>query len=449
MSRNVVTFVIAGSALGLGGVASAETAPALDLNRSYAAQLAADAQARTSAQASDDAGFTLTNGQSSLNIGGLFEFRYLANFSDEDAMLVGADNEFGHGFEITRARLDFQGTAYNERVKFRVSGDFGEINTGGGNAFTVTFAYGEYAFTGALEGVSVRFGQFKLPLLYEELVAPEYQLAADRSVTNEFFSQQYSQGLQFTYETDTFRGAVAVSDGLSSQNTSFAAPGEADAAFTGRLDYKVAGQWEQFDDFSSFRGSDQAIRVGGAVHYELFGYTNPSNTGAGASGLTTGGGAGEGNFLVFTLDGQYEANGLGLYAAFIGSYVDAETNLTGTSQEYGDYGVVLQGSYFVTDEVELFARYDVLLLDDARPGISEDAFNFITFGGTYYVVPNSHAAKLTTDVVVAINDTNELAGVSPAGAGTGPNLLASPVTGLFAQDSEGQFVVRAQLSLVF
>lgn len=452
MSRNVVTFVAAGTALGLGGIASAQTElSSLDLNRAYASELSADSLARMSAQADrpESAGFTIASGGNSLNIGALFQFGYVANFRDDDATDIGGqDNEFTHGFDIRRARLDFSGTAVNSAISYRISGDFGEINSGGENDLQVTWAYGEYAFSGGLDGVKVRFGQFKLPLYFEELVEPEYLLAVDRSLTNEAFSQQYSQGLQFSYEADSWRGTVAVSDGLGTAGTRFNSGGESDVALTGRFDYKFSGDWSAFDDFSSFRNSENAFRVGAGIHWQTFGDTNPADSGVGGVPLNTG--VVSGNLIAYTADLSWEGNGWSLFAAFFGqSIVDGEL-AGGADSEPNDFGVVVQGAYFVTDQWELFARYDGLYLDDdERTGFTEDNFNFLTVGGTYYFVPESHALKFTTDIVFAFDGSSDLVTLGLLDGTASGSSSGTAVTGLIGQEEDPEIAVRAQFSLTF
>lgn len=447
MSRTVVTMVAAGTALGLGGIASAQDSTrngttelsSLDLNRAYASELSADSLARRSAQAGrpESAGFTLTSGPNTLNIGGLFQFGYTANFRDDNAGNVNADADFSQGFSIRRARLDFSGNLINDRISYRISGDFGEINSAE-NDFQVTWAYGEYEFSESLEGLSVRFGQFKLPLFYEELVEPEYQLAVDRSLTNELFSQQYSQGLMFTYETESWRAHAAVSDGLNSAGTTFNST-DADIALTGRFDVKLMGDWSAFNDFTSFRNSDDAFRVGGAIHWEHFGDTNPPTTGSNASILPVG--ANEGDLIAYTADAQYESNGWNAFAAFYGSSVT--NNRTGNA-EPNDFGAAVQGGLFLTDQIEAFARYDTLFLDDDERTLDEDHLNFVTVGATYYFVPESHALKFTTDVTVAFNSGTDLV------TGGVLNQQRSDVTGLLGQTNERpEIALRAILSLTF
>lgn len=486
MNRTIRTALIAGTALGFGGVAAGQGSSTISLSEAYRAEIAADAAARVSNLDNGRSGFRIAaaDGVGTLNVGGLFQFRYTASFRDEDAADVdtaGAtidNNDFAHGFSIPRARLDFFGTALIPNFTYRFSADFnsgvrtpnGVGSTSGLDDFSVTYAYGEYAFEGALEGLSVRFGSFKLPLFYEELVAPEYQLAAERSITNEFFSQQYSEGVQFTYALPSWKFTAAVSDGLGTAGTSaFTSAFESDIALTGRVDWKIAGDWAQFDDFTSFRGSEYAARLGSAIHWEFFGDTAP----AGAARTTetfasTIPGNADGTIIRYTFDGQFEGNGWNLYGAFYGSYEESTSPAVSgfTNGDANDFGVVAQAGYFVTDQVEVFARYEGLFIDDERfdtgaGGFTgEENLHFGTFGFNYYFVPESHALKFTADVIIAFEETSLLlggfpgvggssagtsfSGFLPGSTGSGANQI-----GLLGQDEDTEVAVRAQLQFLF
>ena len=423
MSRMLTTITIAGTALGLGGVAMGQSS--LDLERAYAAELSADAESRTSLLAgpSQLGTFSLTSadGASSLNVGGLLQMRYVANFRDEDAAGVGDNQDFTHGYELTRTRLDLYGNLYSPQITFRFSFEAGDFADGGGNAgdMNATWVYGQYDFGGSWDGTFVRFGTFKLPLYGEELVEPEFGLAIERSVTNEFFNQDYSTGFMFGYEQDAFAVYAAVSDGIGTRGTSFNG-NEADVAITARGEYKVMGDWDQFDDLSSWQGSEQALRLGAAIHYELLGETGGPVAAAG-----------DGYRLDYTFDAQWEGNGFSLFGAFYGSTREFNDN------DRTDVGFLVQGGYFITEQWELFGRYDVVVADDELGASGDDNYNFLTFGANYYFVPESHAAKASVDVVFSLNDTN---GAFPG--------AAAPV-GLLGQDDDFEAVLRGQLQVLF
>src|SRR5262249_51816541 len=139
-----------------------------------------------------------------------------------------------------------------------------------GGTFGLEEAWVGYNFG---NGVKLKMGQFKLPFLREELVSSKYQLAVDRSGTNEIFNQHYSQDIQLSYKAKNWRIMGAFSDGLASRNTDFnqgggGLPTEADFAFTARAEFMFAGQWEDFEDFTSQPGQKFGALLGLAAHYE-------------------------------------------------------------------------------------------------------------------------------------------------------------------------------------
>lgn len=436
--RKIVTFVIAGTACSIAG---AQTS--LDVERAYAAELAADASNRSSLLqgANAGSGFTLTSGDgsSTLNINGFFQFRYVANWRDDSAADVSSQDDFTHGFEIPRARIDWSGNLINDNMTYRISGDFGEKRSPD-NSFGVTWAYGQYAFEG-MDGAFFRFGQFKAPFLWEELVDPEFQLAGDRSVVNETFSQGYSQGLMFGYEADAWRGYFAVTDGFRSAGTNYNGPGESDIALTLRGEFKFAGDWARFTDFTSWRNSDYAGKIGAAFHWETYGDTAPSDVGNSASPGIYGANT-SGDFFGYTVDVAVEGNGWNAFAAFIGAHNNDDAP---GSTDFDDFGVVLQAGIFVTEQIELFGRGDALFLDGDR-NAADDELYFLTFGVNYYAFPESHAVKASLELLWALNET------TPALLGPGGfpgNSGSFSTTSFLGQAEDTEIAVRAQISVLF
>lgn len=427
--KNFVTA--AGAVLGLTAGAMAQNS-SLDLDRAYSAELNADAAARTSQLQGGNAGhdgfFYIGDGTGNyrLNMSGIIQFRYSVNIRDTQPTNAngGTDDDSTIGFSMPRAQLRWHGNIINPNWKFYIEGEF--ANSGN---LEVNYAYGQYDFEN-MEGGFIRWGQFKLPILSEELIAPEFQLAAERSTTNEFFSQQYSQGLMFGYQDDSFAVHIALSDGVGSANTPFNSAVEADFAITGRVDVKLEGDWDRFDDFTSWRGDDLAARVGGAFHWQSTGDTNPSL-------------ANNTDFYLYTVDAQVEGNGWNLYAAFIGSTLDRG----GSTSDLDHYGAIVQGGVFLADQWELFGRWDALFLDDGPLAASADSdLNFLTFGVNYYFVPMSHAAKLTIDTVWSLNTTNPAFGSTGTTGALGGDARLTQILG---DGDDGEFVLRGQVGIAF
>ncbi len=145
---------------------------------------------------------------------------------------------------------------------------------------------------------------------------------------------------------------------------------------------------------------------------------------------------------------RFGGNGWNVFLAGIGA--SAESNAAGAS-DVTHFGVVLQGGIFVSDAVELFARYDGLFLDDevTAPALDPADFHFITVGGNYFVSPESHAFKFTGALVWAVTETAALGGVNlfpgtPNSGGFGSDTLV-PVLG-DPDDGEFSIVLGGQVA---
>lgn len=433
MSHTKSLVMLAGAALTMGGAAIAEQAAwsaNVDEVRALVAEMMSDAQTRSSllqsgATAGHDGKFFLASpdGNFRLNVSGQMQFRYYASFLDDDTPGV---DDFEPGFEMRRTKLTFAGNIFDPNMFYEVTGAFSRNN----GDFGLENAFFGYDWD---SGFSARAGQFKLPFLREELVSSKYQLAIDRSVVNEEFNQDFSQGIELSYKKDWFGGYFSFSDGFGSRNTNFQAD-PADIALTARAEILMAGDWNQFKDFTSQRGSEFAAMLGAAVHYEM------------APDV-------DGNprpwFLPYTLDISVEGDGWNVFGAFVGQHSD--NDLPGAAGvDADDFGFVVQGGFYFTDDMELFARYDLIIPDDDR--VADDNFNTITAGVNYYI--HGHAAKLTVDVAYYIDattnsDLGNIGAVSSNNAVNGPATGGNTGIGMLASGEEGQFTIRGQFQLLF
>jgi len=471
MSKTSRLSLLAGAAIAFGSAGSAlaesEAVKNEDQVRSIVAEMLADAETRSSLlQAGGSAGhdgsdFFLSSGDGAfrLNVGGTIQFRYIIDFRDEenntdfngDGVVDAADepfntvNDLETGFQTRRTRLAFDGNVFEESLFYYVQGDF---DFDGGGDFELLDAYVGYEFD---NGMSLRWGQFKLPFLREELVAASRQLAVDRSLVNEVFNQGRSQGFELAYESEDaqWRAAVAFSDGFRSANTDITtqkmlggaqapqgtnwrfAGGESQYALTGRFEWLGSGNWSQFSDFTSQPGSDFGLLVGAAAHIE--GGDDDHNA------FATGGG--DYFDISDTVDGSVEGDGWNAFAAFVGSTtsIDDVPDPTGgggpnVDVENSDFGIVVQGGWHLPNtDWEIFGRYDLLFPDDDQR-VNDDEFNTFTFGTNYYI--HGHAAKFTADIQWFVNDFNAVSG---------------PNTGIayLQDDDDGEFAFRLQFQLLF
>lgn len=401
MSQTRVLVLLAGAAMSIGaGTALAGTQdPTNDTDRAYAAELKADAALRSSLLGTAD-------GDSSVKLGGFGQFRYNMNFR-KDPGDGGAfhDSGFTNGFEATRTRLQATGNIGSKDVTFKIEGEWDASGS-----FSLLDGYGVYNFG---NGSSILAGQFQLGLWKDWSLSPKGQLAADFSVVTAVMNPGYTQGIAYQYRADAFGIMISGNDGVRSGNTPYAAaggggaPAEADFAVSVRAEFKGGGAWDQFDEFTSWRGNPTMWLVGVSGHYE-----NVGNTAADAQ-------VDQGRFYEAALDGMFKGNGWNAYGAVIMNDTDPAVG-----NALVNFGVIAQAGVFVSENVEIFGRWDYMKPD--KDLVNHTAFNTLCAGANYYVFPKSNAVKLTGDLswfntapvdnspVDAVANSNNTVGLRPS-----------------------------------
>jgi len=393
--RKISSLGFFGISVFLGSVAIGQTS---DVARLQNAALVADAQSRSNLNSSghDANGFFITNGNGArLNIGGDVQFRYTWNTNREG----NSDNNVG--FSDPLARIRFSGNI-NEQIDFMLEGGF---NRQGGN-FTL---FDAYAGIRAFDGGRFQVGQFKLPFMKEVNVSDRYQLAIDRSIVSYVFGQGRSQGVQLSYNTDSFRLVGAVSDGFNTVNTEYTDPSESNTALTVRGEYSILGNNGDFSQFTSETNDENALLAGAAFHYQE--------------------GSTQSTSYSYTGDLTWKNHGWNAFVSGVGRSVEDP------AATYEDFGLAAQGGYRVTERIEPFVRYDEVFADSAR-GFSNNNFAFATVGLNYYLY--GQAAKITTDMVYSFDDTSNLA-----------NMTNFSNTGLLGSTGDGEMSFRMQFQLLF
>ncbi|MEM1330567.1 MAG: hypothetical protein AAGG07_08405 [Planctomycetota bacterium] len=431
MSRKMGLVLFSGAAIGL--TAMTATAQNLDTERAYGSELVADAEGRTSLlQAGGTAGFGdggffigSGDGNNTLNIGVLQQFRYTYNGnSGVDAVAEttppsgigraeGDDSSVGFTNNITQ--FDFTGNIINPDLNYHIQF---ELQSG---SATLTDAYATYTLD---NGVTIGWGQVRVPLMHEFYrVQDGGQLGASRGPSTSYLDVDRTQGVWAHYRQDQWEGFAVISDGANGDNTGVGMS-PADFSITVRGNYLFSGDWDRFNDATSFRGSEDAFYVGGVFHYQTGGETE---------------GTADTDVLVYGADAAYESDGWNASAAFYGFNVDPDE---GDEQDL--FAVYAQGGYFITDQWEGFGRWDYLGLDS--DGLEEDSINFLTFGANYYFIPESHAAKFTADIVIALN---EIAGVDGSTSFESGAAEQWSHVGLSESSDSGSFALRGQMQIEF
>ncbi len=413
-----------GAVLGLTTVLSvmspcAAADPTSDEIRTVVAEMLVDAEARSSllqdeATAGYDGKFFLASpdGDFRLNIGGLLQFRYTFNHRE-----VEGETE---GFELSRSRIWFTGEVYDS-ISFYLRGQFsgtykieGFEEASDSGALVLDRAWIKFKFDDVW---SLAIGQQVSQMTRENEHAPQDQLGVASSPTDSVFGLGGFMGAELHARGENTRAWFTVSNGGRVVRSDFDNPRNADYALSVKVDHKFAGEWGQFSNFTSARGSEFAVMIGAGVHYE-------QGAVVGAPAMST-------DLLLAVAELSFEGNGWNAYAQFQYAYDNVESPNFGS-----DIGFVVQGGYYIADPIEIYGRFDMVIPDNDR-AVENDVFQTLTAGFNYYVFPGSNALKFSTDLTYFFN-AESTSIVSP---NTNTSVLAS------AEDN--QFAVRVQLSLLF
>jgi phosphate-selective porin OprO/OprP len=454
----------------------------------------ADADTRSSLQAAQatagwNKGFFLASpdGNFKLNVGGQLQTRWAYNWLSTRDMNNSSTNgvntfntagvsKAAYGFEVRRAKLEFSGHVVDPSWQYAVTlayqQFFGQNNSapaanglagGGGVSQGDNFAGGiglenAYIKKDLGNGFSVQVGQFKSPFLREWLVSSKYQLAVERSLVETLFSTGWTQGLQLNWNNDNLRAMVSYNDGANNANLGSASGtnvsgggvtnngvGFTQWAFTGRVEFMAFGNWAQFDDLTSMRGEGSGLLVGGGINWQRGGEQEANVVGGPGSGNA------DGEFFSWTVDATWDLGGANLYGAWV---MNTSYSLPASQGDINSYGIVLQGGYFITDAIELFARWEWYCISNKN---TNEAGNDINAAGTFG--PNAAAVnnigtvganwylsgknvKWTTDFGVSWNPVtfqNGLFGQNIAGADYRTE----------GANGGGQITIRSQIQLLF
>jgi hypothetical protein len=283
-----------------------------------------------------DGGFMIgsTDGAFLLKMNGQIQVRHNSSFRDQGNTDI---DESRRGFEIRRAKLKFKGHVVDKTWKYVING--AHDRNGGRLKLEDAIIIKDFE-----NGWKVWAGQFKGPLLREELVSSSRQLTVDRSLLNEYFNADRSQGVQVEWApNDRIKLWAMYGDGINSDNTPWQIE-DTEYAFTTRAEYLAMGEWKQFKDFTSKQGSETAVLIGAAIHYEVaeYGTTN---------------GPEEKDFRV-TIDASVEGDGWNAFGYFV--YQDLD------EADQNPLGFLVQGGVYVTQQGQDHVRPGLLLRDGRR-----------------------------------------------------------------------------------
>ena len=193
-------------------------------------------------------------------------------------------------------------------------------------------------------------------------------------------------------------------------------------AFTGRAEWLAVGSdWKNVDDYNAFRGGETAVLLGAAITYQNAEY------GTGANLPPPDFNNAEVENLGLSADAAAKFDGFSAAISLI--YRNLQADETGAELE--QLALVIQGGVFLTEDLELAARYEWGDLDLA--GVED--LSVVTIGINKYWA--GHNLKWQNDIGYAFNAVASNWATDTAGwRGDAP-------------DESGQIVVRSQIQLLF
>jgi hypothetical protein len=430
-----------------------------------------------------------------LNLGAQIQVRYSAGFySDRDNNILNADPGAGAnrgtaapsqgsykktaaGFEVRRMKLDFFGHVVDPSWQYRIVLLYNQNNnafsTPGGNnngrAGFSTLGMEEAMIIKDLgEGWRLSIGQFKSPFLREEITSSRRQLAVERSLVDQMFSTKFTQGAMATWQDSHLVAEVMVNDGGSNGNTGSIAgfnngistgpnpanqgAGFAEWAVTGHLGWLVDGDWGIFRDMTSYVGDGQGVLLNAWFNWQRGGQQSNGNF-AGSNNVPLNGNA-DGTFFTWSVDASWNLGGANLFGYFVmNTAYSIPASTTNPGGTINSYGAVVQGGYFILNDIELFGRWEWM-------GTQNRGFNDIP-NGTTTGSANVFNAGRTNVFTVGFNwflAGPEVKWTTDLGWSTDPVWFNNGIYGAniagtaFRVEPKGggdQVVLRSQLQLVF
>ncbi len=394
------------------------------------------------------------DGNFRLNFEGQLQTRFAFSFLPREAVsgnppnLGQVQNEYG--FELRRVKLNFFGHMFDPSWQYRIQFAYERDGQNVNRPLNFEDVFVQKSLG---DGLWFRMGQWKTFFNTENITSSRTLQFAERSLVNQYFMQNFIQGVLLGWEGPALRAYGSYNDGGGNANLAeVQLDGNPTAwATTWRADWKLAGEWGQFKDQQGWRGSPFAAAIGVGVNWQRASGNPPSGRLTVGNGSIAPGVNAPIALLASTVDANLRGDGWSATAAFLGNWAyGGGTNAVAQGVEGArSFGVVVQGGVFVTDALELMARYEGLWVASDRTfaslgsvnALNAQTLNIVTVGASWYFRKN--AIKFTTDVGYAFNPvlfSNGLFGESIAGADWRPTQTGQ---------GAGEVVVRAQMQLLF
>lgn len=307
-----------------------------------------------------------------LNIGIYTQARFDVNWLDAPP----GEDDVESGFYLNRTRIFFEGhytPDFNYHFRFQFDDE---------DEFSTVAAFLQY---NAQEAWNVRAGLQFMAMTREDWQWAEDTLTTEFSAFDSAFAIGTSLGVQGNHQSRRDRFWLGLGNGTFGGKKDFPDNEASDVAITGRWEHQFLGtDWSVWDDLVGRRGRSRGILLGLAAGYQEADASGTADDGAQVTG-----------------DLSLNGDGYQVMAAISYTWHDPSTG-----GAFHNWGVLLQGGYFLSEHVQVYGQYNLVAPGD-EPGNLE-TFDSITAGINYFPFLWTNRWKFSAEVghlFSAINDT--------------------------------------------
>lgn len=309
-------------------------------------------------------------------------------------------DEWADQLMIRRARIKFDGFAYDPRLKYKIelavsNRDNGKIAEQSNSAANIVLdAVLKYAFS---PGWELWFGQTKLPGNRERVISSQKLQFVDRSLVNSRYTLDRGQGIQLRHEHSIGKailreiGSISMGEG---RNLTISNIGGYE--YTARVEYLPFGKFSgKGDYFGSDLKREKTPKLSIAVTYDQ------NNNAPRERGFA-------GDFLnehkdikTYFIDAMFKYQGF----SSMFEYANKQTNGSPVTSEgvfYTGTGLNFQMGYLFNNNFEIAGRYTDIIPEEVtgNEGITE-----LTLGISKYFV--GHSLKIQSDLTHVTNEFSD------------------------------------------
>jgi hypothetical protein len=381
-------------------------------------------------------GFFLSSadGRHTLKVSGMMQMRYMGSWVGHDNPTL--TDQWQSGFDIPRIKFTFSGTAAKPNIEYFIQTGWGRLdpdamsNDDDVSGQRLWQAWGKMKIA---DDLALKIGQFNLPFTRETLVDASRQLVIEKSLVDHRMGLQMSTGVELVWGNQDRRfffaytngsGAMLWSNAMFAQRTIMppwsALNRDTSYSFTLRHEWKLSGGWEQFNQFTSPPGSGEGVLIGIACHRQNLESDDTVLIGGSPSGTMWG----------VTADASLLFDGASFFVSGVYHRIK-DFRLNGPLLDIDWYGVVAQGSTYVTNSTEFYSRFEA---GGSSDNLGGDPLQLLTFGVNHYL--DGQDMKLSADVGFSFGEI--------------PGTLANSLTGWRRNGKKSdQVVIRTQLQMMF